>query len=118
MDGSGPYVYGTWTSAFTNLSFGFNELVASWNATTPAGSWIQVEVQPQIEGKGLAKWYILGRWSSSDSTFHRTSVGGQGDANGFVSIDTFFAKDHPAISYRLSVSLYRGPGGAARRSPA
>jgi hypothetical protein len=113
VDGSGSYVYGTWTSAFTNLSFEFNELVASWNATTPAGSWIQVEVQPQIEGKGLAKWYILGRWSSSDSTFHRTSVGGQGDANGFVSIDTFFAKDHLALSYRLRVSLYRRPAGAS-----
>src|SRR5690242_13570123 len=78
VDGSGQYVYGTWTSAVTPLAWGFNELVSSWNATTPAGSWIQVEVQPTIQGKGLAKWYILGRWSSSDSTFHRTSVGGQG----------------------------------------
>ena len=43
--------------------------------------------------RALAKWYILGRWSYGDSDFHRTSVGGQGDANGFVSIDTFFAKD-------------------------
>ena len=62
---------------------------------------------------GLAKWYILGRWSSSDSTFHRTSVGGQGDANGFVSIDTFFAKDHLALSYRLRARSYRRPDGAS-----
>ena len=64
VDGSGPYVSGTWTSGVTNLSFAFNELVASWNATTPAGSWIQVEVQPQIDDGHWAKWYILGRWSS------------------------------------------------------
>jgi hypothetical protein len=105
--GSGNYVYGQWTSGWTSV-FPFNELVSSWNATTPAGTWIQVAVQPNIQGKGVPdKWYILGRWSSSDSTFHRTSVGGQGDSNGFVSIDTFFAKDHPAIAYRLQVKLYR-----------
>src|SRR5438128_2193764 len=46
VNGSGDYVSGTWTSGVTNLSFGFNELVSSWNATTPQGTWIQVEVQP------------------------------------------------------------------------
>jgi hypothetical protein len=106
VDGSGNYVYGTWTSGVTTL-FPFNELVSSWNANTPAGTWIQVEVQPQIDDGHWAKWYILGRWSSSDSTFHRTSVGGQGDADGYVSIDTFFAKDHLAIAYRLRATLYR-----------
>src|SRR5690349_592679 len=107
VNGSGDYVSGTWTSGVTNLSFGFNELVSSWNATTPAGTWIQVQVQPLIEGKGWAKWYTLGRWSSDSSSFHRTSVGGQGDENGFVSIDTWFAKDHLATAYRLQATLYR-----------
>jgi hypothetical protein len=111
VDGSGNYLYGTWTSEVTTV-FPFNELVSSWNATTPAGTWIQVEVQPQLDDGHWAKWYILGRWSSSDSAFHRTSVGGQGDADGFVSIDTFFAKDHPAIAYRLRATLYRKVGAA------
>ena len=107
VNGSGNYVYGTWTSGVTNLSFGFNELVSSWNANTPDGTWIQVEVQPQIDDGHWAKWYILGQWSSSDSAFHRTSIGGQGDADGFVSIDTLFTKDHPAVAYRLRATLYR-----------
>src|SRR5690242_16832237 len=110
VNGSGDYVSGTWTSGVTNLSFGFNELVSSWNANTPAGTWVQIEVQPQIDDGHWAKWYILGRWSSDDYSFHRTSVGGQGDADGFVSIDTFFAKDHPAIAYRLRATLYRKVG--------
>src|SRR5436309_4574827 len=112
VDGSGPYQSGTWTSPVTRI-FPFNELVSSWNADTPAGTWIQVEVQPQIDDLHWAKWYILGRWSSSDSSFHRTSVGGQGDADGFVSIDTFFAKDHPAIAYRLRATLYRKVGASS-----
>jgi Peptidase_C39 like family len=113
--GSGSYQYGTWTSAPTGL-FPFNELVSSWNAKTPAGTWIQVEVQPQIDDGHWAKWYILGRWAYGDSDFHRTSVGGQGDADGFVAIDTFFAKDHLAVAYRLRLTLFRRVGSSATPS--
>jgi len=110
VDGSGTYQYGTWTSSVYTTHFAFNELVSSWNANTPAGTWVQSEIQPQLDDGHWAKWYILGRWTSGDSDFHRTSVGGQGDADGYVSIDTFFAKDHPAVAYRLRLTLYRRAG--------
>ena len=113
VDGTGTYDYGTWTSPVYTLSFPFNELVSSWDADTPVGTWIQSEVRPLIsDGTGThwATWYKLGRWTSSDSDFHRTSVGGQGDADGFVSIDTFFTKDHPAVAYQLRLTLYRRAG--------
>jgi hypothetical protein len=113
VDGSGTYQYGTWTSPVYTTSFAFDELVSSWNAKTPAGTWVQSEIQPQILDGHWAKWYILGRWSSGDADFHRTSVGGQGDADGYVSIDTFFAKDHLAIAYRLRLTLYRRAGSNA-----
>ncbi|HKG43291.1 MAG TPA: C39 family peptidase [Gaiellaceae bacterium] len=112
-DGSGAYRSGSWTSPDTPLSFGFNELVASWNADTPDGTWIQVEMRPKMLDGHWAKPYILGRWSSSDSDFHRTSVGGQGDADGYVAIDTFFAKDHLAVAYQLKVTLFRRAGSSA-----
>jgi len=110
VDGSGTYQSGTWTSPVYPLAFAFNELVSSWNAKTPVGTWVQSEVQPQLDDGHWGKWYILGRWSSSDTDFHRTSVGGQGDADGFGSIYTFFAKDHPAVAYRLRLTLYRRAG--------
>jgi hypothetical protein len=113
VDGSGAYDYGTWTSPVYSLSFPFNELVSSWDAQTPTGTWVQSEVRPLIQdgtGTHWAKWYILGRWSSGDSDFHRTSVGHQGDADGFVAIDTFFTKDHPAVAYQLRLTLYRRVG--------
>jgi hypothetical protein len=116
VDGSGWYDSGTWTSGWTTLSFPFNELVSSRNSKTPAGTWIQSEVQPKLDDGTVAKWYILGRWSYRDSDFHRTSVGGQGDANGFVSIDTFFTKDHPAVAYRLRLTLFRRQGSSATPS--
>ena len=118
-NGSGTYEYGTWTSGLTTLSFPWNELVSSWNAQTPSGTWIQVEMQPTLDNGHVAKWYILGRWTYGDSDFHRTSVGHQGDADGYVAIDTFFAKDHPALSYRLRLtrlsaiaSNYTNPKGS------
>ena len=116
VDGSGTYQLGTWTSSAHATSFAFNELVSSWNAITPVGTWVQSEVQPQLDDGHWGKWYVLGRWSSSDADFHRTSVGGQGDADGFVSIDTFFAKDHPAVAYRLRLTLYRRAGSSATPS--
>jgi hypothetical protein len=116
VDGSGTYQSGTWTSGVHATSFAFNELVSSWNAITPVGTWVQSEVQPQLNDGHWGKWYVLGRWSSSDSDFHRTSVGGQGDADGFVSIDTFFAKDHPAVAYRLRLTLFRRAGSSATPS--
>ncbi len=113
-NGSGVYEYGTWTSAPTTLSFPWNELVSSWNAQTPPGTWIQVEMKPTLDNGHVAKWYILGRWAyRNDMDFHPTSVGGQGDADGYVAIDTFFAKDHDAISYQLRVTLFRRAGTSA-----
>jgi peptidase C39-like protein len=114
VDGSGVYEYGTWTSPVHRPSFQFDELVSSWNATTPAGTWVQSEVLPQLDdGHWASKWYVLGRWTSGDAEFHRTSVGGQGDADGYVAIDTFFTKDHPAIAYRLRLTLFRRAGSTA-----
>jgi len=115
-DGSGNYSYGRWTSAVYELSFPYTQLVASWNAKTPTGTWIEVEVAPRMDDGHWAKWYVLGRWAYGDSDFHRTSVGGQGDADGYVAIDTFVAKDHAATAYRLRLTLYRRAGSSATPS--
>ena len=124
VDGSGEYVSGTWTSPIYPMNFSFNELVSSWNSKTPSGTWIQSEVKPRLDNGRVAKWYILGRWAyndfvdgSGDPGFHRTSVGGQGDADGFVAIDTFFAKDHPAVSYQLRLTIFRRVGLTDAQAP-
>jgi peptidase C39-like protein len=100
------YGYARWTSPWFQTGFGFTELVSSWNAATPAGTWILVEMQATRDGGATStKWYTMGRWASTDADVHRNSVGGQGDADGYVAIDTFFAKDHPFTGYRLRVTL-------------
>jgi Peptidase_C39 like family len=115
-----PYGYGTiqdqfgsWTSPWFDPTLSFTELVSSWNADTPTGTWIEVQMQATRKGGGTTKWYTMGIWAYGDETIHRTSVGGQGDGDGWVSIDTFFAKDHPMLTYRLQVRLLRVAGSSA-----
>jgi hypothetical protein len=107
-------VAGTWTSQAFSPGLSFTELVSSWNADTPPGTWLQVEMRGVISKAATTKWYVLGRWAYGEDTILRTSVGGQGDANGTVSIDTFFSKDHPLTSYQLRVTLYRTPSTTAK----
>src|SRR5712691_4492698 len=107
------YAYSTWTSAWFATGFGFTELVSSWNAQTPVGTWIQVRMRAQADDGHPTKWYVMGRWAYGDADIHRTSVGQPGDADGYIAIDTFFAKDHPMVGYQLELTLYRALGTMA-----
>jgi hypothetical protein len=111
--GAISYQSGVWTSTWTHVEFPFDELVASWNAETPAGTWIRTEMQARGSGRDT-KWYTMGIWAAGDGDIHRTSVGGQGDVDGFIAIDTFIRdkKAAPLDWYRLRVTLYRASGRA------
>ena len=62
-----PYDEGSWTSPRVRTAFGLTELVASWNARTPGGSWIETSVQGVAEDGTTSKWYVLGRWADDDT---------------------------------------------------
>ena len=99
---------GSWTSEWTPVAFPFDELVASWNAETPATTWISLEIQ----GRGSdreTRFYTMMTWASGDTDIHRTSASGQASADGDVHIDTFkrAAAAAPLDAYRLRVTLYR-----------
>ncbi len=104
------YDSATWTSPVYAPGFGLTELVASWNADTPAGTWVQVEMQGTTNAATLTKWYVLGRWASGDADIHRTSLSGQGDTDGTIAIDTFLSRKGVTLSsYQLRVTLLRLP---------
>jgi hypothetical protein len=107
------WAYGTWTGPLTEVGFGATELVASWNADTPAGTWLQVELQGTYTSGTRTPWYVLGRWASGDGDIKRTSVDKQGDRTSSVWTDTL-AIDRPSTgvllrAYQLRVTLYRDP---------
>jgi hypothetical protein len=108
------YDVGTWTSAPISPGFAFTQLVASWSATTPRNSWIEVRVR--ATGATTGRWMVLGRWASSDKHVRRTSVPGQSDGLGRVDVDTWKATAAGAASYQLQVRLMRR-AGASSASP-
>ncbi|MEU9054049.1 peptidase C39 family protein [Streptomyces sp. NPDC048384] len=106
--------YATWTSPVHRLTVPATEAIASWNAHTPDGSWLQIELQGTYSDGGATPWYVLGRWAAGDQDIRRTSVDDQSDGKSSVWTDTF-AIDDPATglrlaSYRLRLTLYRKPG--------
>ncbi|MEV5081948.1 MULTISPECIES: peptidase C39 family protein [unclassified Streptomyces] len=106
--------YATWTSPVHRLSVPATEAVASWNAHTPAGTWIQVELRGTYSDGTDTPWYVMGRWAAGDQDVKRTSVDGQRDGRSTIWTDTF-SLDAPAsglrlTSYRLRLTLHRRPG--------
>jgi hypothetical protein len=106
------YEYGRWTSPSYRQGFDATQLVASWNATTPDDTWLQVEMQGRTAGGATTIWYTMGRWALGDQDVVRTSVPDQEDANGYVDVDTFVAETG-LRSYQLRVTLYRAAGSRA-----
>ncbi|MFL6143089.1 MAG: C39 family peptidase [Labedaea sp.] len=106
------YEFGRWTSPLYRHGFDASQLVASWNASTPAGTWLQVEMQGRTAAGATTSWYTMGRWASGDTDIIRTSVPDQSDAAGFVDVDTFVAATGQRLrAYQLRVTLYRTAGG-------
>ncbi|MFF9779376.1 peptidase C39 family protein [Streptomyces sp. NPDC013978] len=106
--------YATWTSPVHRLAVPATEAIASWNAHTPDGTWIGIDLQGTYSDGTDTPWYVLGRWAAGDRDIRRTSVDGQKDGRSSVWTDTF-AIDDPATglrlaSYRLRLTLYRTPG--------
>ncbi|WP_309571800.1 peptidase C39 family protein [Deinococcus sp.] len=102
--GRGP---GTVTSAPLQVA-AFDELIPSWNAVTPAGGSVRVEVRAQVAST-WSRWFSFGTWSSAGD---RASVDGQKDVTGEVLTDTL-RLNRTATTYQYRVTL-RGAGTTLR----
>lgn len=106
--------YATWTSPVHRLAVPSTEAIASWNAQTPAGTWLQVELTGTYSDGTDTPWYVMGRWASGDQDIRRTSVDDQTDGRSTIWTDTFSIDDAASglrlVSYRLRLTLYRTPG--------
>ncbi|WP_241999947.1 peptidase C39 family protein [Streptomyces klenkii] len=108
--------YATWTSPVRTPPAPASEVIASWNAHAPAGTWLQTEVRGRYSDGTRTPWYVMGRWTAGDGPgdIRRTSVDGQGDGRSSVNTDTL-AVGKPATglriaSYELRLTLFRKPG--------
>lgn len=109
----GPVGYetATWTSPDLTPGFDASELVPSWNAETPAGTWIEVSLSCTTVTGERTGWYVLGRWAAQDTDILPTSVPGQDDDHAKVEVDRLCVLT-PLVSYRLRVTLLRAVGSS------
>ncbi|MFJ2258643.1 peptidase C39 family protein [Streptomyces sp. NPDC087844] len=109
--------YARWTSPVHRLGVPSTEVIASWNARTPAGTWLQIELRGTYSDGTDTPWYVLGRWAAGDQDIRRTSVDDQSDGRSTVWTDTFAIDDAASglrlVAYRLRLTLYRKPGTKA-----
>jgi hypothetical protein len=89
-----------------NAGMDWNELIVSWNADAPTGTFVKVEAQA-IAPSRTTKFYTMGLWSPDNTAFPRTSVRHQKDADADVKTDTLELSQF-ADSAQLRVTL----GGA------
>ncbi|HEY9367235.1 peptidase C39 family protein [Streptomyces sp.] len=106
--------YASWTSPVHASTVPATEVITSWNADTPAGTWLQVELTGTYSDGTWTPWYVLGRWASGDGDIRRTSVDDQTDGRSTVWTDTLAVDDAASglrlLAYRLRLTLYRAPG--------
>ncbi|GAB3083825.1 C39 family peptidase [Nocardioides zeae] len=105
------YEGGAWHSPWVSEGFGFTQLIASWKATTPGDTFIDVHVRGRDASGRTTSWDTLARWAAWDNRVKRTSSGRQTDDLAFVDVDTW--KTHSATGlrqYQLQVVLYRVRG--------
>lgn len=100
----GSFYYGTFISPVHTTLQPVTTIISSWNATTPAGTWMEVHVRI-LENGSWTHWYDLPIWASDFSTIHRHSVDGQVDTTGSVATDTFYAQT-VATAYQMSITLF------------
>ncbi|NNG39895.1 C39 family peptidase [Flexivirga sp. ID2601S] len=115
---SRTYDVASWVSPVQRSGFALTELIASWNADTPKGTWVQIDVRGRAEDGTQTGWFVLGRWCRNDpdqgGAIRRTSVDGQGTAYATVWTDTLhLLNNHSMTDFQLRVQLMRLHGTSA-----
>lgn len=110
---AGSFLVGEATSPIIPTAFNFTEAIASWNAVTPPGTWLEVQFSAQY-GTRWSKPYILGIWAADTETIQRHSVRLQGDTDGYVAVDTFVStnKKQTPNAFQLKIRLFSVDGVA------
>jgi hypothetical protein len=102
------YDRGRWYSPWHRPGFGLTELIASYNAKTPVGTFIEISVRGKPGSGSASSWDSLGRWAAHDESFHRMSLGSQTDDSSRVAVDTLVTDVGVTYtSWQLRVSLFR-----------
>jgi hypothetical protein len=107
------YAARSWESPVVELPFAATELIPSWNARTPSGTWLHVEGRV-ADDAGWTPWFTFARWAEDDpageSPITRTTVPGQRFEAGRVSTDTWLAARGRGFDrWQVRLTAFTGP---------
>lgn len=88
----------------------FTDLVASWNCTTPAGTFVELSVQVRVQGT-WSRWFSYGKWA--DGGANVGSVKGQRDDKALLDVDLLRVLAGSADAVRFKLHLTRTATGTA-----
>jgi hypothetical protein len=97
---SAPEAQGSATGPPIETHYPFTNLVASWNADTPAGSVVETEVRVRMAGR-WSRWFAMGRWSGPGSG---ASIPNQETPDARVDVDTLILHE-PATACQFRAFL-------------
>ena len=101
----GSYYWGWMTSPVYATATPFDTLVPSWEAATPAGTWIELEVRVR-SGGAWTPWFGMGVWAADTGSVARHSVNAQRGGAWQVLTDTLRGRGlalADAYQYRLTL---------------
>ena len=105
----GSFLVGEALGPVVMTAFPFSEAIPSWNAVTPPGTWIEVQLRAHISPR-WTRWYNLGVWASGEDAPARHSVSDQADDKAYVDVDTLKlgtrSKPLTAIAYQVKFRLF------------
>lgn len=84
------------------------EAIPTWQADTPPGSWIELQLRARI-GERWSRFYRVAVWDSAPTSSRRTSFAAQQDDDGQLATDTLLLAA-PADGLQARVLLCAEPG--------
>ncbi len=108
------FEWAAWQSPWVTPGHEFTELIPSWKAATPAGTFISVQARARTSTGRMTAWRNFGRWTVANNAAFRRSLGTQADGLSTVQADTVRAD--PGVSftgYTLKVRVFRRAGTSA-----
>lgn len=103
-----------YATPWVTTSVAFDEVIPSWQATTPGKSAIRVQVRGRTADGKNSSWDNVAFWAAADTSWKRHTYSAQPDDLGRMSVDTWQATT-PMTSWQVRVDLLRPVGG--KKSP-
>jgi hypothetical protein len=112
--GGKRWSYARWTSGWVNPGHSFTQLIPSWNAVTPTGTWVRVAARVRSSSGRTSGWKVMASWATRDAGFRRTSSSAQRDSVAWVNTDTLTAASGVRLTgYQLRILPVRATSSSA-----